>query len=394
MDVGELLSDLWLVLSQDVTLISGIQSPMVSWIGAAGILALSLWQSTTLLRGRLTLRRTLSRFHASLLPLVLARQQFAKDWIIIPTFAKNPRNTSETTETRRDLDDLQALDRVLRAEPALAKDWCSYRKTLAVEQSAWFLEPSVHSQRSATDFFSFEVLCANQFNMRFYRQLPSFLTGVGLLFTFIAILIGLSKLHANGLHIEGIQGLINGLSGKFVTSIVGLASANAFTLLEHSVWHSLEDQHRTCLSLLDELFPQKAVEHHSQPPQLWNGAPDTAISPIKNDGTIQLAEVIQQRLSSTVTALTAATQALTTLNSRQSSMKSDDLAAEIAHEVQRALKPIMKPVLEAMQELTRSINSQSTSVHLTQAEIEGMFHELKSHVQKATDDKVRTRGNG
>jgi hypothetical protein len=394
MDVGELLSDLWLVLSQDVTLIGGIQSPMVSWIGAAGILALSLWQSTTLLRGRLTLRRTLSRFHASLLPLVLARQQAAKDWIILPTLARNPRNTSETTETRRDLDDLQILDRALRAEPALAKEWWSYRKTLAIEQPAWFLEPSVHSQRSATDFFSFEVLCADQFNMRFYRQLPSFLTGIGLLFTFLAILIGLSKLHANGLHIEGIQGLINGLSGKFVTSIVGLACANAFTLLEHSVWHSLEDQHRTCLSLLDELFPQKAVEHHSQPPQLRSGAPDTAISPIKSDGTIQLAEVIQQRLSSTVTALTAATQALTTLNSRQSSMKSDDLAAEIAHEVQRALKPIMKPVLEAMQELTRSINSQSTSVHLTQAEIEGMFHELKSHAQKATDDKVRTRGNG
>ena len=394
MDVGELLSDLWLVLSQDVTLIGGIQSPMVSWIGAAGILALSLWQSTTLLRGRLTLRRTLSRFQASLLPLVLARQQAAKDWGIVPTFARNPRNTSETTETRCDLDDLQTLDCALRAEPALAKEWSSYRKTLAVEQSAWFVEPTVHSQRSATDFFSFEVLCAGQINIRLYRQLPSFLTGIGLLFTFIAILIGLSKLHANGTHIEGIQGLINGLAGKFVTSIVGLACANAFTLLEHSVWHDLEGQHRTCISLLDELFPQKAVEHHSQTPPLRRGASDTVISPIKNDGTIQLAEVIQQRLNSTVTAMTAATQALTTLNSRQSPMKSDDLPAEIAHEVQRALKPIMKPVLEAMRELTRSINSQSTSVHLTQAEIEGMFHVLKSHAQKATDDKVRTRGNG
>ncbi len=394
MDVGELLSDLWLVLSQDVTLIGGIQSPMVSWIGAAGILALSLWQSTTLLRGRLTLRRTLSRFHASLLPLVLARQQAAKDWGIVPTFARNPRNTSGTTETRCDLDDLQTLDCALRAEPALAKEWSSYRKTLAVEQSAWFVEPTVHSQRSATDFFSFEVLCAGQINIRLYRQLPSFLTGIGLLFTFIAILIGLSKLHANGTHIEGIQGLINGLAGKFVTSIVGLACANAFTLLEHSVWHGLEGQHRTCISLLDELFPQKAVEHHSQTPPLRSGASDTAISPIKNDGTIQLAEVIQQRLNSTVTALTAATQALTALNSRQSPMKSDDLPAEIAHEIQRALKPIMKPVLEAMRELTRSINSQSTSVHLTQAEIEEMFRVLKSHAQKATDDKVRTRGNG
>ncbi|GKS65931.1 hypothetical protein YTPLAS72_32350 [Nitrospira sp.] len=392
--MGERLSDLWVALSRDVTLIGGIQSPMVSWIGAAGILAFSLWQSATLLRGRLALRQTLSRFHSSVLPLVRARQQSTKDWIVLPALARPPRNTSETTETRRDLDDLQLLDRTLRAEQALAKEWCSYRKTLLIEQPAWFLEPAVHSQRSATEFFSFEVLCAGHFNVRFYRQLPSFLTGIGLLFTFLALLIGLSKLHAHELHIEGIQGLINGLSGKFVTSIVGLACANAFTLLEHSVWHRLEDQYRTCLSLLDELFPQKAVEYHSASPPLRTGAPDTASSAIKHDGTMQLVEVIQQRLNSTVTALTAATQALTTLGSRQSSMKSDDLAAEIGHEVQRALKPIMKPVLEAMQELTRSINSQSTSVHLTQAEIEGMFHELKSHTQNATDDTVRTRGNG
>ncbi|MBK9307441.1 MAG: hypothetical protein IPM58_10230 [Nitrospira sp.] len=391
MDMGELFHNLWELLSQDVTPISGIQSPLVSWIGAVGILVLCLWQSATLLRGRIALGRTLSRFHGSLLPLALARQQAAKDWIIIPALAAKRTSRNKTPQTRCDLDDLQALDRALRAEPALVKEWCSYRKTLAVEQSAWFLEPTVHSQRSATDFFSFEALCADQFNIRFYRQLPSFLTGIGLLFTFVAILIGLSKLHANGLHIEGIQGLINGLSGKFVTSIVGLACANAFTLLEHSVWHGLEGQHRTCLSLLDELFPQKVVDHYSQPHQLRSGAPDPARSSITNDGTIQLAEVIQQRLSSTVTALTAATQALTALNSRQSPMKSDDLPAEIAHEVQRALKPIMKPVLEAMQELTRAINTQSTSVHLTQAEIEGMFHGLKSHTQKATDDAVRTR---
>ena len=390
MDVG----DLWLVLSQDVTLVGGIQSPMVSWIGAAGILVLCLWQSAILLRGRFTLRRTLSRFHSSVFPLVVARQRAAKDWLIIPNLATKRVSPNEMPETRRDLDDLQVLDRVLRAEPALAKEWFSYRKTLAVEQSAWFLEPTVHSQRSATEFFSFEVLCAGQLNIRFCRQLPSFLTGMGLLFTFIAILIGLSKLHANGPQIEGIQGLINGLSGKFVTSIVGLACANAFTLLENSVWHSLEGQHRTCISLLDELFPQKAADHHVQSSQLRSGASDSPIAPIRNEGTIQLAEAVQQRLSSTVAALTSATQALTRLNPSQSPMKLDDLPGEIAHEVQHAMRPIMKPLLEAIHDLACSINSQSTSVQLSQAEIEAMFHELKNHPHKAADDKVRSRGNG
>ncbi len=382
MDLRSLFEDLWRVVSQDVTIVGGIQGPMLSWIGVTGILTLFLWHSTMLIRNLFKLRGILSRFYSSVLPLVVARQQVAKDWLLIPNLAKKRVLPNETPDTRRDLDDLQALDRTFRAEPALVKEWLSYRKTFAVEQSVWFLEPTVHSQRSATEFFSFEVLCAGQLNVRFYRQLPSFLTGIGLLFTFIAILIGLSKLHANGPQIEGIQGLINGLSGKFVTSIVGLACANAFTLLENSIWQRLESQHRTCLSLLDELFPQKAVGHQLQTSQAMNGASVSVISPIRSDGTTQLVEVLQQRLSPTVTALTSAAQALTALTSKQSPVKLDDLPREIAHEVQRAMRPIMNPLLEAVQDLTRVINSQSSSVRLSQPEIEAMFQELRSHTQE------------
>jgi hypothetical protein len=92
-----------------------------------------------------------------------------------------------------------------------------------------------------------------------------------------------------------------------------------------------------------------------------------------------------------VATMTSVTQALTALKSTQSGTKVDDLPGEMAYEIQRALRPIMKPVLEAVQELTRSINSQSTSVHLSQAEIENMFHELKRHTHRSADDKVRTR---
>lgn len=394
MEVGDPLGHLWLVLSQDVTIVGGVRSPMLSCIGAAGILVLCLWQSTMLLRGRIMLRRTLSRFHSSVLPLVIARQRAAKDWPMIPTGARRRVSPQEMSEARCDLDDLQALDRALRAEPALAKEWVSYSRTLAVDQSAWFLDPTVYSQRSAAEFFSFEALCAGRLNIRFYRQLPSLLTGIGLLFTFIAILIGLSKLHVNGPHIEGIQGLINGLAGKFVTSIVGLACANAFTLLETSVWHGLEGKHRTCLALLDELFPQKAVDHHAGSSQSLSGGLGSTVSPFRDEGTSQLVEVIQQRLSAIVAALTSATQTLAALNSRQSPIKLDDLPDKIAHEVQRSLRPIMKSLLEAIQELSRSINNRSTSVHLSQAEIETMFHELKSHMHKTVNDKVGSRGNG
>ena len=189
------LTALWGWLTRDVTVVGGLQSPMLSWIGAAGILSLCLWHSAVLIRGVVHIQRTLFRFRSSVEPLVLARKQVSKDWLVIPALAKKRMSLDQSPESRRDLDDLQTLDRIVRSEQALTRDWLSYRKTFTVEQSAWFLEPTVHCQRSASDFFSFESLCATHLNVQFYRQLPAFLTGMGLMFTFLAILIGLSKLH-------------------------------------------------------------------------------------------------------------------------------------------------------------------------------------------------------
>ncbi len=385
MDELDSFTALWELLTRDVAIVGGLQSPLLSWIGAAGILTLCLWHSAVFIRGLLHIQRTLSRFQSFVAPLVLARRQVSKEWLVIPALAKRRARLDESAETRRDLDDLQALDRAVRSEQAFVRDWLSYRKTLEVEQSAWFLEPTVHSQRSASEFFSFESLCTVHLNVRFYRQLPAFMTGMGLMFTFLAILIGLGKLHANGSEIDGIQGLINGLSGKFVTSIVGLACANAFTLLENSLWHRLDNRHRECISLLDEMFPQKAADQSVQVSSSQNGPPATIVAPIRNDTAHQLVEVVQQRLGSTVAALNSASQALTALNSKHSPMKLDDLPGMIGHEVQRALKPLMNPLLEAIHDLHRSIKEQCSSVQLSQSEIETMFQELRSNATATTE---------
>ena len=385
MDEVDSFTTLWEWLTRDVTVVGGLQSPVLSWIGAAGILTLCLWHSAVLLRGLLHIQGALARFHSSVAPLVLARRQVSQDWLVIPALVKKRARLDVSSETRRDLDDLQTLDRVVRSEEDFSRDWLSYRKTLAVEQSAWFLEPTVHGQRSASEFFSFESLCAAHLNVRFYRQLPAFMTGMGLMFTFLAILIGLSKLHANGSEIDGIQGLINGLSGKFVTSIIGLACANAFTLLEHSLWHRLDNRHRECIALLDDMFPQKATDQHAQAFPLPNGSPTAIGTPIRNDSAHQLVEIVQQRLGSTVAALNSASQALTALHAKHLTMKQDDLPREIGHEVQRALRPMMNPLLEAIQTLTRSIKEQRSPVQLSHAEIETLFQDLRGTTTATTE---------
>ena len=381
-------------LSQDVTVGGHVQSPILSWLGAGGIIALCCWYSIQLICGQFRIRRTLVRTHTKITRLAVARQKLSKEWVWIPALSKRPELSPASPSTRRDLDDLYELDRVLRSEPDFATSWSAYRKTLGIEQPAWFLEPTVYSQRPATEYFSFEMLCSNQLNINLYRQLPSVMTGIGLLLTFLAILIGLSKLHANGSQIEGIQGLINGLAGKFVTSVVGLACANLFALVEHSIWHRLEKRHRACIALLDDLFPQKSTVQSSPQRSSAEGLPSAAVGHTKVDIASPSFESVQQRLGATVTALTTASQALAAVTSTQSRVKFEDLAKDIGNEVQRTLRPVLDTLAETLQSLNRSLDERHLSARLSQAELEAMLKDFKQQQDGSVDSPRRSRAVG
>ncbi len=389
------LTEIVTFLGHDVAVGDHVQSPMLSWIGAGGILALCVWHSMQLIRGQLRIRQALVRVHGQIARLVVERRKVSKDWVWIPALSKRPERSAASPSARRDLDDLYELDRVLRSEPDLITSWLSYRKTLGIEHLAWFLEPTVYSQRPAVEYFSFETLCANRLNINFYRQLPSVLTGIGLMLTFLAILIGLSKLHANGSQIEGIQGLINGLAGKFVTSVVGLACANMFGLLEHSVWHRLEKQHRACIALVDEMFPQKSTVQQTPPVSPVEGMVGAMVGHhARSDSMSPSLETVQQRLGATVTALTAASQSLATLTSAQSRVKLEDLAKDIGSEVQRTLRPVLDSLLGTLQNLNRSLNELHLSPQLPQSELEAMLTEFKHQQGAIAESSRRPRAAG
>jgi hypothetical protein len=374
------LAQSWQFLSRDVSLVGGFQSPMLSWLGAGGIVALCLWHSVFLVRGVLQIRQAFTRLHATVARLVRARQQTSKEWIVIPALAKKQAQVAQAPGARRDLDDLQELDRVMRSEWTVAGNWLSYRKTFAVEQSSWFIEPTVHTERSAAEFFPFEALCSTHLNVRFYQQLPSFMTGMGLMFTFLAILIGLSKLHANGSQIEGIQGLINGLAGKFVTSVVGLACANVFMLLEKSLWYRLAKHHRQFVSLLDAMFPHQVKDQSIQSGTALGDRTIAVAGSFRNDSANQLVEAVQQRLGSTVAALTSVSQSLAAIGTRNGLSKQEALASDIGKEVQKALRPLLDPLLEAIRDLNHSVEKQRLPVQLSHWEMDKMFDQLRNHL--------------
>ncbi|MCP9446261.1 MAG: hypothetical protein NNA22_01655 [Nitrospira sp.] len=351
------VNDVWTWVTRDVPLLNGFQIPLASCIGAVGIIVLFLWHGGCFLQGIRRLRAVTERIEPQLVLLAQRRRQAAPEWVVFPDEARRRANRVKDPMERRDLDDLMALDRIMGGEPTYARDWLVFRRSLVIEQPSWFLEPIVYADKSAAECFSFEAVCTSHVNHQFYRHVPSLLTGIGLLFTFLAILIGLGKLHANGTQIEGLPGFINGLAGKFVTSIIGLACANVFLLMEKSSWHGLADRHRRIVALLDEMFPQKVRDHG----ELGRASASISGGEYENIGVdraaLQGIKAVHQRMDEAVEVLEEISKSLALLRKEDLQVQRERLASTIGEEVRGALARITEPVCVAVDELRRSLES-------------------------------------
>lgn len=165
----------------------------------------------------------------------------------------------------------------------------------------------------------------------------------------------MSKLHADGSQILGIQGLINGLAGKFLTSIIGLICANLFVLIEKSLFHRFSLIQQRFLSLLDELFPRKTME---QMLENFNpaGQPAVTMSPaVPSDLADRLAATVGDRLTTAISAMTTTMQALTARGNGDTHPAYEHLADDMARAIKREMAAPLHELNQAIHELTRSV---------------------------------------
>jgi ABC-type transporter Mla subunit MlaD len=109
------------------------------------------------------------------------------------------------------------------------------------------------------DVLPYEVVVGKRFNSAFFSAFPGLLTGAGLTLTFVAILVALQGVHydkANtGDPVSGIDTLINGLSGKFLSSIVALVLSILFTLFEKRRVRGLRNRYEQMIAAVSEAIP-------------------------------------------------------------------------------------------------------------------------------------------
>lgn len=384
----------WERLSMDVALWGGFRSPLLSWLGVAALAIFFVWHVSRLIRNVRDVRQAYARVQPTVTDLTAGRDHVDGEWLSIRALGEASRTANQSI--RIDLDDVHVLDRLLRAEPLFQRAWAQFRKTYVLERTSWFIEPRVFSTKSAEEYFSHEQVLAARVNIAFYHQLPSLMTGMGLLFTFLAILIGLSKLHADATQIVGIQGLINGLAGKFLTSIVGLICANAFVMVEKSVLFGLASDHRRFVLGLDELFPRRTLEQMLENCSSVGGgeAPSTlapgAAPAGKTETTDSLAPSIQ--------ALTKAMESLTKRTSEGRGMEPARAAAEVARGVRDGLSSPMQDLQKAIQSLSQSVGQFQATQERTQLQLDKLSGRLALKRQLADtmdeDEAQETAASG
>lgn len=355
------MSSLWEFLSRDASFFGGPQSPMLSWLGSFGIVLFFLWQVMRLRREVSGAQGPFNRVRPMLTALAddrgdIDRERFTSRKLVgfVP-----PAGQTESAPTRIDCDDLITIEAAMQREPMFRQPWAQFRKTLILEHVPWFVEPRIFSTRRAEEIFTQDTLLSHRVNLAFYSQLPSLVTGIGLLLTFLALFIGLSKLHADGHEIDGIQGLINGLAGKFLTSIVGLIAANLFTLIEKPIVFRLMNTHHSFLILIDELFPRKTMEQMLEQLTPMHGAHAGVRQASGGDLRDRTGDMSTNNLAAPIAELTAAVRSLT-------KWKEDEQAAgrRMTAELPRVLREEFTAPMKALNDSVHALTTLLKDAHI------------------------------
>jgi hypothetical protein len=229
MDLIELLKSTWTIL--------GLKAPCFSWIASFALIIVPIYYLAKL------------KIHA--------RKEAAIYLTIVKQCDDIQKELTLKPGNGLPLKTYDAISQIIADTPSLRAAWNSFKSKIVVRQNN-AKEDQYWATESADTDFSESALIDFHLNKNFFVSLPGVITGTGLLFTFLAILVALFdvKINPDTKKFEGIPGLIGGLSGKFVSSVAALFSATIFLVLEKRIFHRMSNERKKLVTAIDTLFPR------------------------------------------------------------------------------------------------------------------------------------------
>ena len=141
--------------------------------------------------------------------------------------------------------------------------WREFDETLIEVEEGDQLK--LHNTFDAASFFNPSTLTPGLTDNRFLVAVPSFLTAIGVLGTFVGLQLGLAQLNIDSsVSVEemkvGISGVINGAKTAFTTSVFGVFLSLLFNVFEKCAAGNARKKVEELQKQIDHLFPRMNAE--------------------------------------------------------------------------------------------------------------------------------------
>ncbi len=220
----------------------GIKAPWFSWVAAVALIVWPAWELYKLFTMSISQVRICNKLSGNINDLKAKNQLRGNCGI----------DSSVIDQLRQLFSDVPFID---------AK-WATFRSKLIYRPvSSNDDAEQVWLTVSAAEIFPEESFLGADFNKRHFHSIPGIVTGIGLLMTFFAILVGLLDVTVDQNKVLGLDNLINNLSGKFLSSVAALFAATIFVICEKRAFHSLNRVRDELISVIDALIPRRSESH-------------------------------------------------------------------------------------------------------------------------------------
>jgi hypothetical protein len=215
-----------------------------------------------------------------------------------------------------------------------------------------------------------DSVISSHYRIAWYTSFPGILTGLGLTLTFVAILLALAGVHYNKNNpsdpVSGIDGLINGLSGKFLSSIVALILSVVFTYLEKRTLRGLRRSYDALIAAGEELFPYLSPTRILLDLQRFASKQTVSVSHISSEVVDRLVNAFQTQVSPAL---------------------ADGVSSGMAGKLQDEFRPTMERMNGTLEQLHSAIvKLEAQKQESITAELRGLLESLeKSLVQSLGD---------
>jgi hypothetical protein len=290
----------------------GVTAPRFAWLAAGGLLLFAIWFIVAL---SLSVRK----FRASAGALSSSLEKLPKP----------------TPGSGLSLIEVEELNAHVTKFPLFGRSWIQLQSKLIRRSGVsgdeyWLSVP-------ASEILQPSVVTDVHINRDWYEAIPGILTGIGLLVTFVAILVALRDVHIDHVTkvVSGMDLLIGGLSGKFVSSIAALLAATVFVLFQKNLFHKLDRSIIDLSDVVGAVIPVLTSIHVLVELQKDMGEQSVAFRSFNADLSGRLKQSFNESMGPTLDRMVTAVEDLNHLLSAAEAAKTDSISDSLSGMISR-----------------------------------------------------------